>query len=125
MGLLSGVLGHASKVSIEEIKTEYAPVLIGGENIIAAYKLIRDMFIFTEKRLILVDKKGVTGSKAEYLSIPYKNITCFAKQSAGMLDFDAELTIWLSGYPVPIKKEFKKGDSINEVYQILSQAVLG
>lgn len=58
-----------------------------------AFKVIRDMFVFTNKRLIIVDKQGVTGKKAEYLSVPYGSITRFSKESAGMMDLDADLKI--------------------------------
>lgn len=34
---------------------------------------MRDMFIFTNKRLVLVDKQGLTGKKVEYHSVPYRS----------------------------------------------------
>ncbi len=124
MGLLDGLMGHASEVSAEQIAQEFGPILIEGERIEKAFKLIRDMFVFTNKRLILVEKQGLTGTKVDYQTIPYSSIKKFSKESAGMLDLDAELSIWVTGEAVPIKKEFKKGDSINEIYRILSQHVL-
>ena len=83
------------------------------------------MFVFTNKRLILVDKQGITGSKVDYQSIPYSSITKFSKESAGLLDLDAELKIWVRGESLPIKKQFGKDNNINEVYVILSQHILG
>ncbi len=124
MGLFNAILGNASEVSIDKIQTEFQPMLIQGENIEKAYKLIRDMFVFTNKRIILVDKQGITGSKVDYQSIPYTNITKFSKESAGLLDLDAELKIWVRGEAMPIKKQFGKDNNINEVYQILSQHIL-
>jgi hypothetical protein len=124
MGLLDGLMGHASEVSIEKISNEFQPILIEGEKIEKAFRLIRDMFIFTNKRLILVEKQGLTGSKADYQTIPYSSIKKFSKESAGILDLDADLKIWITGETLPLKKEFKKGDSINEVYKILSLHVL-
>jgi hypothetical protein len=111
-------------VSVEKISQEFQPILIQGENIEKAYKLIRDMFVFTNKRLILVDKQGITGSKVDYQTIPYASITKFSKESAGIMDLDAELKIWVRGEAMPIKKQFGKNDNINEVYQILSQHIL-
>ena len=124
MGILSGLMGHASEISIEKLQEEFSPILIEGENLEKAFKVIRDMYVFTNKRLILVDKQGITGSKIEYQSIPYKSIVRFSKESAGLLDLDAELKIWLSGIQEPIKKEFKKDNNVNEVYQILSKYIL-
>lgn len=124
MGLFNAILGQASEVSIEKVQKEFLPMLIDGEHIEKAYKLIRDMFVFTNKRLILVDKQGITGSKVDYVSIPYTSITKFSKESAGLMDLDAELKIWVRGEGTPIKKQFGKNDNINEVYKILSQYIL-
>ena len=125
MGLLSGMMGHASEVSIDKITKEFQPILIDDERIERAYKLIRDMLVFTNKRLILVNKQGLTGSKIDYQSIPYGSIKMFSKESAGIADLDAELKIWLTGESEPtIKQDFRKGDNINEAYRILSKYVL-
>lgn len=98
--------------------------MIEGEIIEKAYKLIRDMFVFTNKRLILVEKQLV-GTKVDYLSIPYTNVIKFSKESAGILDLDADLKIWIKDQEHPITKQFGKGgNNINEVYKILSQHIL-
>ncbi|NUY79577.1 PH domain-containing protein [Flavobacterium sp. MAH-1] len=124
MGLFNAILGNASEVSIEAITKEFEPIIVPGENIEKAFKLVRDMFIFTNKRLILVEKQLV-GSKTDYLSIPYANVIKFSKESAGLLDLDAELKIWIKDEAEPIKKTFGKGsDNINEVYRILGQHIL-
>lgn len=124
MGLISGLMGHASEISIEKLQEEFSPILTEGEILEKAFKVIRDMYVFTNKRLIFVDKQGLSGSKIEYQSIPYKSIIRFSKESSGLLDLDADLKIWLSGMHEPIKKEFKKDNNINEVYQLLSKYIL-
>ena len=124
MSLLDGIMGNASEVSLDNLQKEYAAILIEGETLQKAFKVLRDMLVFTNKRLIFVDKQGVTGSKAEYLSIPYKSITRFSKESGGMLDLDAELKIWVTGQVEPIRKEFRKDNNINLVYQLLSAHIL-
>jgi len=124
MGLFNAIMGNASEVNIENLSKEFEPLLIEGEKIERGYKVIKDMFVFTNKRMILVEKQLV-GSKVDYLSIPYSSIKKFSKESAGILDMDAELKIWLAGESEPISKQFgKSGNNINEVYQILSQHIL-
>lgn len=125
MGLVSGLMGHATEIDIEKIQEEFSPLLIKGETLMTAFKLIRDLFVFTNLRLILVDRQGMTGKKVDYQTIPYKSITRFAKESAGVLDLDAELKIWIHGQKEPIKKEFRKNDSVNKIYRILSTVILG
>jgi len=124
MGIFNAILGNASEVNLVDISKEFEPMLIDGEITEKAYKVIRDMFIFTNKRLILVEKQLV-GTKVDYMSIPYTNVIKFSKESAGILDLDAELKIWIKDQELPIKKQFGKGgNNINEVYRILSQHIL-
>ena len=86
--------------------------------------IFRDMFIFTDKRLILVDKQGLTGKKMECHSVPYRSITHFSIETAGNFDLDAELKIWISGQAVPIVKQFNKSLNIYELQSVLAQYVL-
>ncbi|WP_157270118.1 PH domain-containing protein [Azohydromonas aeria] len=124
MGILDGMLGNASKVDTAKIQTEFSRILASSERVEQAYQLIRDYFVFTDKRLVLVDKQGVTGSKVEYHSIPYKSITHFSVETAGHFDLDAELKIWISGNPTPVQKQFNKRLNIYEVQSVLAEHVL-
>lgn len=124
MGLFSGLLGNASEVDIQGLEKDFEEIVFPGEQIERAYKLIRDLMVFTNKRLILVDKQGVTGKKVEYHSIPYKSITHFSVETAGHFDLDAELKIWISGTHEPILKQFKKDKSISDVQKTLAAYVL-
>lgn len=124
MGLFNAILGNASEASQQQVEKEFRPLLIDGEEIEGAFKVIRDMFVFTNKRIILAEKQLV-GTKVDYLSIPYSSVKKFSKESAGIMDLDAELKIWLNYEDEPIKKQFgKSGDNINQVYNILSMHVL-
>ncbi len=124
MGLLDGVLGNASKIDPQTIQRDLAQILAPGEKVEHAYQLIRDYFVFTDKRFVLVDKQGITGSKVAYHSIPYRSITHFSVETAGTFDLDAELKIWISGSPMPVQKQFNKKLSIYEVQAVLASYVL-
>jgi hypothetical protein len=125
MGLFSALLGNAGAVSQDELNKQYSQLLCDGEEIELGFKLIRDMFIFTNKRLILVDKQGITGSKIEYKTISYKSISRFSVETAGTFDLDAELKIWVSSELQPsIKKQFNKSVNVYEVQKVLAHHVL-
>ncbi|OAH53171.1 MULTISPECIES: PH domain-containing protein [Bacillaceae] len=124
MGFLDGLMGNASEVDNEDMKKEFGEVLATNEKVEKSYKLIRDLFIFTNRRLILVDKQGMTGKKVEIQSLPYKSITRFSVETAGSFDLDAELQIWITGDTVPIKKQFNKSLNIYEVQRVLADYVL-
>ncbi|MDB2386338.1 PH domain-containing protein [Shewanella sp.] len=112
MGLFDSLMGNASEVDLEELAQELGPIMADNESLALAYKLIRDMFVFTNKRLILVDKQGVTGKKVSYHSVPYKSITHFEVETAGSFDMDAELKLWISGQKEPLVKELKRGTDV-------------
>lgn len=124
MGLLDGLLGNASEIDAGKLQAEFAQVLAPGERIEKAYQLIRDLFVFTDKRLILVDKQGLTGSKIDYHSLPYRTITHFSIETGGHFDLDAELKVWVSGTAEPIRKQFNKRLNIYEVQGVLASYVL-
>ena len=123
MGLLGGLMGNASKIDSADIQNEFSQILAPGEVVEHAYQLIRYYFVFTNKRFVLVDKQGLTGSKVQYHSIPYRSITHFSVETAGTLDFDSELKIWITGTPEPIQKQFNKKLSIFEVQAVLASYV--
>ncbi len=125
MGLLDGLMGNASEISPSKIEEDFARVLAPGEQIEKAYQLIRDLFVFTNKRLILVDRQGLTGNKVEYHSLLYRSITHFSVETAGHFDLDAELKIWISGSAVPVEKRFNKHLNIYDVQSVLAGYVLG
>ncbi len=125
MGIFSSLLGNAGAVSPDKLKAEYNDLFIDGEEIEIGFKLIRDIFIFTNKRLILIDKQGLTGRKTEYLSLTYKSISRFSIETAGTFDLDAELKIWISSETQPtISKRFNKSVNVYDVQRVLAQNVL-
>ena len=65
MGVLSGLLGHASEIDAEKLESDFDAILGEGERIEKAYKVIRDLIVFTNLRLVFVDKKGITGKKTD------------------------------------------------------------
>ncbi|PEX57569.1 PH domain-containing protein [Bacillus cereus] len=119
MGLFSGILGNASNTSSESVERDLEKIMLDDEKVEHAYKLIRDLIVFTNHRLILVDKQGVTGKKTEFHSIPYNSITQYSIETAGHFDLDAELKIWVSSMEEPITKEFKGDDSILSIQKAL------
>ena len=121
MGIFNGMMGNASEQNIDNIKKEYFRLLAPTEEIEKAYKLVRDMIIFTNKRVIFIDKQGVTGKKVEYQSVPYRAINCFKVETNGHFDLDAELKIYVSGMSAPIEKTFSSSCNIYEVQALLAE----
>ena len=125
MGIFSALLGNAGSVNQEDLINQYGQLLIDGETVELGFKLIRDTFIFTSKRLILIEKQGITGSKVEYKSIAYKSITRFSIETAGTFELDAELKIWVSSELNPsVVKQFNRSVNVYDVQKVLAYHIL-
>ena len=118
------LLGNAGAINAKDIEREYGELLGLGEDILAGFRVFRDTWIFTSRRMIIVDIQGMTGRKREYLSIPYSKITMFSVESTGSFDLDAELKIWIGSNPKPLEKKFNKSVDIYAVQRLLAKFVL-
>jgi Bacterial PH domain len=123
LGLLSKLLGHASDLTADQAHQELDGILLPDEPVQIAFKVVRDLFVFTDRRLILVDKQGLTGRKVQYLVIPYRAITSYSIENAGTFDMDSDLTIWISGRADPIQKHLKSGANIRGIQAAIASAL--
>jgi len=110
---------------LKKQKENWENILTPAENVELAFSLIRDLIVFTDKRLILVDKQGVTGKKTAYKSYPYRSISRFSVETAGHFDLDAELKIWVSSAEEPAETlTFRSDKSVIAIQKALAEAVL-
>lgn len=122
MGLMDGMLGRAAESDPARVEKELARVLVEGERVERGYTLARDRYVFTDRRLILVDRQGVSSRKMEYHSLPYRSITHFSVETAGTFDRDAELKLWISGGTL-IRKSFNRNVDVLELQRVLASYV--
>ncbi|MBP1637672.1 MAG: helicase [Bacteroidetes bacterium] len=125
MGLFSALIGNAGSIDPAKLTKDYAYLLTENEIVELGFKLIRDTFIFTNKRMIMINVQGITGSKQEYFTIPYRSISRFSIESAGPFDLDAELKIWISSEQNPsVTRNFNKSVNVYDVQKVLAHYVL-
>jgi len=125
MSLLNKLMGNSSSISKDDLDEKYGRLLTESEEIELGFSLLRDVFMFTNKRLILIDIQGLTGKKQEYLSLPYRHISRFSLETAGTFDLDAELKIWISSENEPnVSKRFNKSIDIYAVQRYLAEKVI-
>ncbi|SFU02231.1 PH domain-containing protein [Pseudovibrio denitrificans] len=98
-------------------------LLVDGEQIIASFKSMRDGVVFTNRRVISVNVQGITGSKKDFTSLPYKSIVAYSIETAGTLDLDAELELYFSAVGM-VKFEFKGEVDMIAISRHISQAIL-
>ena len=112
------------EISPDEIPETISSVLVEGEEVLAAYKTLRDVALITNKRIILADKEGLMGKKIEIYSIPYRSVDMYSSENAaGLLDFDAEMEFWLRGGAHLKLKIYKKVD-IRKLDRLISSHIL-
>lgn len=93
MSLLNGLLGNYSQLSPQELVAQYGGYLLPNEAVQTGFKLVRDTFIVTDNRIILIDHQGVTGKKTRVASIDLDSIFDVTMETAGTGFDDSELTI--------------------------------
>lgn len=108
---------------------EIQRLLHPSEQLQFCVKTFRDMAAFTDKRILVIDRQGITGKKIEYFSVPYRNIVTYSIETAGTLDLDAEIKLVLSGGIVLelnfLKdKENQMEELLFQVYDLITQYVL-
>lgn len=124
MGLFAATTKSTVSAETKKFYSDYGSLLVDGEIIEVAFVVLRDTFLFTNKRLILVDIQGISGRQIEYLSIPYSHIMKFSVQTGGSFDPDAELKLWVGSDTIPLEKRFNKEVPVYEVQKILASHVL-
>lgn len=124
MGLLSGLLGNVGVVAVNKLQEEYEQLLVDGETVEVGFLVGRDTFIFTSKRLILVNIQGVSARRVEYLSVPYGKITKFSVETSGQFELDAELSLWIGNDSVPLTKKFNKDVNIYDFQKVLARHLI-
>ena len=126
--LVQGILGNMSEISVEQLTQEYGAYLMDGETIQTGFKLVRDVLLITDKRIIDFDKQGATGKKMRVDSINLSAIYHVSAETSGFGLDDSEINISYITSPyfkaneidVAEKKyEFPKTYNIQPLYQML------
>ena len=111
-------------ISKAEPSNELLSILTDNEEILACYQTVRDQAALTNKRLIVVDKQGIPGSKVEIYSLPYRSIDMWSSENVGKLfDINTELELWTKAGHFKLKLNSKC--DIREFDKILGKAILG
>jgi len=110
-------------IDISQILDPVHNFLIEGEAVLSAFKTVRDQLVFTNKRIIAANVQGFRGKKIDYTSIPYSKIQVFSVETAGTLDRDCELEIYISSIG-KIRFEIRGGFDIVGFNRIISEYVL-
>lgn len=107
----------------DDFSDKVKDLLLEGEGIIDAFKTMRDGVVFTDKRIIVVNVQGVTGSKKDFTSLPYSKIIAYSVETSGTLDIDSELELYFSAVG-KVRFEFSGKTNMAEISRVISSHVL-
>jgi hypothetical protein len=124
MGIQVGLRGDSERASLRKEHAVWAPLLGTGEQVQAVHRAGRTTFLFTNRRLVLVEE-GMTGRQVDYTSVPYRAITHFAVEAGGPFAADADLRLWIAGRANPVEKPFSPGSDVYAVQALLAQYAAG
>ena len=117
------VLFKLDPMPVDQILEPIHKFLIDQETVLSAFKTVRDQLIFTNKRIIAANVQGLSGKKIDYTSIPYSKIQTYSVETAGTLDRDCELDIYISSIG-KIRFEIRGNFDIVSFNKVVSQYVL-
>ncbi|MCQ2070838.1 MAG: PH domain-containing protein [archaeon] len=116
---------NLTAIDVTDVNKNIYAMLVDGEKVISAYKTVRDQVVFTNKRIIAMDKQGITGKRQLYSTLPYKMIQYFNVQTVGFAELipDAELEMWAANGRM-FHFEFKGKCDIIAIGKVISTYVL-
>lgn len=128
--IMQGILGNLSEMTPDALEKEFGAYLMEGEIIQTGFKLVRDVMIITDKRILEFDKQGATGQKMRVNSIYLNSIYNVTAETAGFGLDDSELEIFYITTPhlkahsinyASKKYEFPKKYNIQGLYKMLQE----
>ncbi|NPC41590.1 PH domain-containing protein [Nocardioides sp. zg-1230] len=119
----NGTFVKLGPIDPNSLARELEPLLVQGEEVLLAFKGMRDSVVFTSKRLISINVQGLTGKKRDYTSLPLNRVQAWSVETAGTFDLDSELDLWFSGLG-RVRLEFKGNVDIRRISNLIGQHVL-
>ena len=116
-------LMNLKEISPAEVNPGALQLIVPGEEVVAAFKTVRDQVLFTTKRIFVINVQGITGKKTSYYSYPYSKILYYGVETAGVLDIDSELKAAFSNGAV-LQFDFKSKVDIRRISALISSYIL-
>ena len=112
-----------SAVDVATVQSGISHLLIPGEQLLVAAKGSRDYVVFTDRRIIAVNRQGIIGAKKDFSSLPLSKIQAFSVETAGAFDRDCELEMWFSGLG-KVRLEFAGNFDLGYIARLIGSKIL-
>ena len=114
---------NLKEIAVADVKEAALQLLVPGEEMVSAFRTIRDQVVFTTKRILVINVQGVTGKKTSYLSYPYSKIQYYGIETAGLLDIDSELKVMFCDGN-ELQFDFRSRVDIKKISALISKYIL-
>ena len=91
--------------------------LIAGERVHALFVASTGAILFTERRILIVQREHLLEERLETSSFPYREVRHFSIQEGGR----TALRIWLGADPQPLHLRANSGTSFADLQQLLAE----
>ena len=98
----------------EKGKKVVEELLIPEEQVLSAYRDVRDWVIFTDRRIVSVNVESMTGKKKNFTSLPYSTVSAF---------LDSRMELWFSGLG-RVRFEFTGGSDTVAISRMIARYAL-
>jgi hypothetical protein len=107
------------ELDIKELPKYVTDYIDSDEKILCAYATRRDKGVFTDKKILLFDVKGLSLTSKQIHTIPYNSVSSLSV----MFDLSrAELIFYLdSGYPLVLKFRIMNGEAKGKLRILYSE----
>ena len=132
MGFVNFVGDNSTKIDAaayeKTLRSDDPHFLMASEKVVYAFRgrggSGRDFYALTSQRVVARDKKGMSGKRVRFVSVPYSAIRSYSISTAGKVDSDQELVLHCRGIGrFSIDLDCKVDGLV--MYRFLSNVVLG
>ncbi|MCE7910042.1 MAG: hypothetical protein DYH02_17035 [Candidatus Omnitrophica bacterium COP1] len=115
--------GYLPRLTLSSLEQGLEPWLNPGEALMDATILVRDVYVFTSQRLLLLDRQKILDRNYEMVSIPFADILDFTIEETHRDDFTTRLKITLAGQKEPWIKDIRRHETAAEIFQKLNRFI--
>lgn len=112
-------------IDVSEVRQDIQQLFVNDEEIVCAFKTIRDQLVFTNKRIIGIDVQGITGMKRNFAIMPYSSVQYFSIQTPGFAEIFADSELFLmfaNGFTA--KFEFRGAVDVAKLGRVIAAKIL-
>jgi hypothetical protein len=94
--------------------------LVSGEAVDAAFVAPTGVILFTDRRILLVQREHLLEARIETSSYPYRAVRHFSIQEGEAAESRSTLRIWLSDEPQPLHLRANPGTDLRPLQRLLA-----